>query len=373
MSLSLSAAGFRVRIASAWRDALASAIAACIAWILALWLFGHPHPLFAAITAIVCLSPGLPSHGQQAAGLMLGVAIGIVVGELALLLPEGMLVPEGLSLLRLFTAILFSILIAALFGQPAVVAIQAGVSAALVLALGPENAGLNRLEDVGVGVAVGLLFSQVLLTPDPIRTIDAAADALLLKLAGAFRRSAAAAEKRDSGEAEAALSAFSLAHGDLVALGAGIEAARYATRWSLRGRLAASAVAGMAARYDRRATRLYASCLLFGEALTAALRHAPDEIPEAMVQQIFKAAESCETLARTGAVAIPQGAHAHIGLQIAGEWQDACLQLRAALDNLASLEGLNPSAIRGKSELGRDTRQVATATHDIHKPKGRTS
>ena len=62
----------QTRWASGWRDALASAIAAALAWVLAKHLFGHAHPVFAAISAVVCLAPGLPSHGKQAVGLMVG-------------------------------------------------------------------------------------------------------------------------------------------------------------------------------------------------------------------------------------------------------------------------------------------------------------
>ena len=67
----------KTRWASGWRDALASAIAAALAWILAVHFLGHEHPVFAAISAVVCLAPGLPSHGKQAVGLMVGVATGI--------------------------------------------------------------------------------------------------------------------------------------------------------------------------------------------------------------------------------------------------------------------------------------------------------
>lgn len=242
-------------------------------------------------------SPGPPSHGRQAIGLMLGVAIGILIGELALLLPEGALVPEGLSLLRLFCGTLAAVFLAALLGQPPVVAIQAGVSVVLVLALGPENAGLTRLEDVGIGVATGLFFSQVLLTPDPVRLLDSSADKLLLKLGAAFRDSAAALRDRDSGRADRALEAFSAAHDDLVALEAGIEAARYAARWSVRGRLGAHTVAEMASLYDRRTIRLYASALLFAEALASALRKAPDSVPADMEAVVLIAAGQCEQLA----------------------------------------------------------------------------
>jgi hypothetical protein len=48
-----------------WRDSVASAAAAGLAWVLAQHLFGHSKPLFAAISAIsaiICLSPGLPSR-----------------------------------------------------------------------------------------------------------------------------------------------------------------------------------------------------------------------------------------------------------------------------------------------------------------------
>ncbi len=112
------------------KDASACAAAAGIAWFAAQLLFGHPTPVFAAVSAIVCLSPGLPNHVREAAGLMTGVAVGIVVGEVALL------APDTLPVLRMVAATFFSILIASVFGAPPVVPIQAGMSAILVLAIG---------------------------------------------------------------------------------------------------------------------------------------------------------------------------------------------------------------------------------------------
>lgn len=331
------------RLSLAWRDAATSAVAAGIAWVLAAWLFGHPHPVFAAVTAIVCLSPGLPSHGRQAVGLMLGVATGIVIGELALLLPEGLLVPEGLSLLRLVLATFFSILIAATFGQAAVVAIQSGVSAVLVLALGPHSAGLVRLEDVAVGVVVGLVFSQVLLTPDPVRQIDAAADDLLRRLSGAFDACAEALETQDEHKAAAALKRFSAAHDSLIGLGAGIDAARYAARWSLRGRLTAHAVAEMAARYDRRAIRLYASSLLFGEAFADALRKHAAPVPAGLAASIRDAATRCARLAADQIEMEPSTARALEPVE--GEktgWKTTVDHWHAVSEVLTSLEALHP-------------------------------
>lgn len=333
------------RFVSAWRDAVTSAVAAGIAWLLAAWLFGHEHPVFAAVSAIVCLSPGLPSHGRQAVGLMLGVATGIVVGEAALLLPEGFLVPEGLSLLRLVLATVASMLVAASFGMAPVVSIQAGVSAVLVLALGPENAGLARLEDVAIGVSVGLLFSQVLLTPNPVRIIDTAADNLLLRLSRAFRAAADAAAAQDVRKAQMALRSFATAHESLVALGTGIDTARYAARWSLRGRLAARNVAEMAARYDRRAIRLFAASLLFGEALADALRKGTAPVPEGLVEQIQDVADRCRRVPRHDVAPCAKPVAMSSDASVAADWRSTVLHLQATCAVLTRLEALEREAM----------------------------
>lgn len=330
------------RFSQDWRDAAASAVAACMSWVLAVWLLGHPHPVFAVVTAIVCLAPGLPSHGRQAVGLMLGVATGIVVGEFAMLvLPEGLLVPQGLSLLRLASATFFSILIAAAFGQAAVVAIQAGVSAVLVLAFGPHSAGLVRLEDVAVGVVIGLLFSQVLLTPDPVRQIDAAADDFLRRLGGAFEACADALDKNDSHGAAVALKSFSAAHDSLIALSAGIDAARYQARWSLRGRLTARTVTDMALRYDRHAIRLYASSLLFGEAFSDAMRKQMAPVPEGLALAIRDTGIQCSSLASD----LPVGPRVREVVNVGSGWEVTVEHWRSVCEVLSSLEELHPKSL----------------------------
>ncbi|UHD44082.1 FUSC family protein [Aureimonas altamirensis] len=336
-------------MSSAWRDAAASAVAAALAWVLSVWLLGHPHPVFAAISAIVCLSPGLPSHGKQAVGLMLGVATGILIAEAALLLPEGLLVPEGLSLLRLGLATFFAILIAASFGQAAVVPIQAGVSAVLVLAIGPATTGAVRMEDVAIGVVVGLVFSQILLTPDPVRQIDTAADDLFLRLASGFRNCVAAAEARDARKAEAALQIFSSAHDSLIALGAGIDAARYAARWSLRGRLVSRTVSEMASHYDRHAIRLYACALLFAEAFADAMRKDDASSPEVLSQALTDIAARCARIAEGGPASERQDLGASSDSALTPSWRRCVESLGNVADVLVKFEtiGERPSTQSG--------------------------
>jgi uncharacterized membrane protein YgaE (UPF0421/DUF939 family) len=99
--------------------------------------------------------------------LLLGVGTGIVVGEIILVLPD------TLPLLKIALAAFFAMLAAAAFGQLAVVPIQAGVSAILVVALGPAITGSVRMADVAVGAVVGLFLSQVLPAPEPSRSAKA--------------------------------------------------------------------------------------------------------------------------------------------------------------------------------------------------------
>jgi uncharacterized membrane protein YgaE (UPF0421/DUF939 family) len=281
-----------------WRETLrnsgAAAVAAGLAWVLAQHLFGHSKPLFAAISAIICLAPGLPSHAAQAMGLLVGVAIGIVVGELSLFLPEEW------PLLRLGVAAFVAIVAAAAFGLPPVVPIQSGVSAILVLAFGTETAGSVRMLDVAVGAVIGLFFSQVLITRDPIRDIDDAARSLFDELATGLRTCAEALQENAPETAEVGLKRLFAARRSVASLDTEIQAARNAARWSLRGRVAAREIGAAAQRYDCNAIQLYASALLLGQGLASALREVNVRVPNGLHERIIDASERCKSLGREG-------------------------------------------------------------------------
>lgn len=144
-----------VRWRSAWREVAAATVAALLAWLVAQNLFGHPHPLFAAVIATVCLAPGIASHRKQAWALVLGVATGIMVSEIALLIPN--------SVAAMGFGLFVSMMLASAFGLGPVVPIQAGVSVLLVLTLGAETAGYVRMIDVVIGAVVGLVCGRFLL------------------------------------------------------------------------------------------------------------------------------------------------------------------------------------------------------------------
>lgn len=257
------------RWANGWKEILVASFAGGVAWFLAELLFGEKfqshQPIFAAIAAIASLAPGAPNHGKQAVALLCGVTTGVLLGEMALGLPEW---PLAIRIMLVTAAGLGA---GALFGTVPMIGMQAATSALLVILLGFSVAGTTRLYDVVVGAGVGLLFSQVLLTPDPLRTLKKAASKLLRLLAEGLLDSAKGLEAANAKKAQDALVTITKAHADLNTLEVGIANARFSARWSLRGRLSAEEVDAMAERYDRRAIRLYASALLLAEGIANGL------------------------------------------------------------------------------------------------------
>lgn len=223
--------------------------------------------------------------------MLAGVLTGMVIGEISLRVPVDAAMPEAL---RLAVVTLLAILAASVWGQGAVTGIQSGVSALMVLTMGPVVAGPERLIDVSIGTAVGLVFSQVLLTPDPVRVMERAARGLLGDLAQGMRTAEAAVRAGSVPQAQAAARQLGAARGKLVALDGGIDVARDNARWSLRGWMAKPQVRALAAGYDRRAARTYAQALILGDELYHALRDEADRVPPGMADLLHHVAGCLE-------------------------------------------------------------------------------
>lgn len=265
---------------SSWRYALAAAVAATFSWNIAHLLFGHPKPLFAVVTSVVCLAPGLPNHFKQATGLLLGVITGMIIGELVFY------IPDILPMFRLAIAAFFALFIASLYGRPPVVVVQSGISAILVQVLGAQNAGPERMLDVITGATIGLIFSQIILTPDPIKQIDNAASNLLNELEKGLFACKAAANKNDAEKAESAFHKLATARARVVGVDSILDTVKDDVKWSIRGRLASHEVTKIIKRYDRHIIRLYAATLLFSDSLFRALRDEPEGKPHDMDKRI---------------------------------------------------------------------------------------
>ncbi|RMX07991.1 aromatic acid exporter family protein [Corticibacter populi] len=329
------------RVRLALRDAVGCALAAVIAWQFAALLWGHARPTFAAVTAVVCLAPGVPSHLKQTWSLLLGCTVGILVGELAWQLPEHH------PMLRLGLMVFVALLLGCLFGPAPVVPIQSGISVLLVLAMGPAVAGEVRLLDVFTGAVVGVFFSQVLFTSDPLRDMSRAAGRFLGQLGDGLQHALQAVAGGRATEAERALGAITRAHEGLAALQTAVAQGQSAVKWSLRGRLDAVRVTAVTRRYDRHAVRLYAATLLLGESLVRTLGHQSGAMPETLrqrcewlVQALAGLAKDADVIVLDPSARLPSLPQAHAGGPMAPvpalppEWQpvdEYCEQARQAL------------------------------------------
>jgi uncharacterized membrane protein YgaE (UPF0421/DUF939 family) len=199
--------------------------------------------------------------------MMLGLVIGILVGETVLLVA-----PPAPAAALIALLVSLATMAAISFGLLPVIAIQGGVSALLVLALGPAAAGAPRFLDALVGTGVGLVFSQVLLTPDPARLVHAAAAQLLRSLADALARLADAVEKADAGGAVATRARLIEAREDVNLLQLRIATAASLERWSLRGRWRRRAAERAIERYADRGALLHAAALVLADAMAAQLQ-----------------------------------------------------------------------------------------------------
>jgi uncharacterized membrane protein YgaE (UPF0421/DUF939 family) len=132
------------------------------------------------MSAMICLAPGLPNHGRQAVYLLVGVATGVLVGETSLLLPP------MLTEIRIALVGFIGLLLASCYAVIPAIIIQAGVSSIMIFAMGAEIAGLTRLIDVMVGTGIGLLFSQVLFTPNQIKMLGISVERFFHELVNNF-------------------------------------------------------------------------------------------------------------------------------------------------------------------------------------------
>ncbi len=175
---------------------LQTALAAGLAWLFARYVLGHPQPFFAPVAAIISLGATRGERGRQAVEMMLGLTVGIAVGDLLIALvgtrPGQVVIITGLAMAA-----------AVLLGRGQLFATQAAL-VATVDAGGPGFVP-DRFFDGLTGGVAALLFSQVLFPVDPVRLVREIVDEMVLELARLLDSVAGALEERDLEAAERAL------------------------------------------------------------------------------------------------------------------------------------------------------------------------
>ena len=233
----------RVREA-AW-PLLQAALAAGIAWTLAQLVLGHPQPIFAPSAAVVALAASVGGRGTQAAEMLVGVAVGVLVGE-------GLVLVLGAGALEVVLASFAAMLVMAAVRIGPLPLIQAGSSAVLVVALQSPSSGAERMLDALVGGAVALVFSQVLFPPSPTSLLKDTDRRALSSATEGLRGSAQALASGDADRAGDALKRVRTKElGSLADLTAAREKSGKVAHRTLRGRLESKRYAGLDARMGR--------------------------------------------------------------------------------------------------------------------------
>src|SRR5919204_2595817 len=130
---------------------LQAALATATAWEIATELLDHRRPIFAPLSAIIAIGTSHAQRSRRAVELVVGVAVGILVADLAV-------GAVGTGAWQLFAITLLAMAIAVLLDTGPLFVTQAGVSAALVVTVQPPGSGQSgqRFVDALIGGAGAL-------------------------------------------------------------------------------------------------------------------------------------------------------------------------------------------------------------------------
>jgi len=142
-----------------WRDRAffiaQCALAAGVAWGLARYVVGHKMPFFAPVAAMVCLGFSFGQRLRRVAEVMVGVAVGVGVGDLFVKM-------FGTGVPQIVFVVALAMSVAVLLGAGTLMVTQAGVQAAMVTTLLPDpGAGFSRWLDAALGGAVALAAATI--------------------------------------------------------------------------------------------------------------------------------------------------------------------------------------------------------------------
>jgi uncharacterized membrane protein YgaE (UPF0421/DUF939 family) len=174
-------------------------LAAGLAWFVAADLVGHARPFFAPIAAVISLGVSLGSRLRRAGELVVGVSLGVLVGDLIISW-------IGTGVWQIALVVMLAVAAAVFTDGGTLLVAQAGASAVLVATLLPpgETGGLDRCVDALIGGTVGVLVVS-LLPSHPLGPVRRQARQALDELAAVLFGVADALRSRDESAASAAL------------------------------------------------------------------------------------------------------------------------------------------------------------------------
>ncbi|MER7891740.1 FUSC family protein [Micromonospora sp. NPDC094482] len=225
----------RVRMAAGL--AVQAGLAAALAYLVSHRLLGNPQPVFAPISAVGTLAASVGQRFRRTVELIVGVAIGVGIGDLLIHL-------LGTGAWQLGAVVTAAILLTIFAGASVAIVIQAAATAVLIVTLSPSTQDLEipRFIDAFVGGGIALLVTAILLPLNPLRVINRAARPALDLLASQLDATAEGLRTLDRGSVQRALDRLRDNKEELANLAEAIEGAKETAtlspaRWHRRDEL----------------------------------------------------------------------------------------------------------------------------------------
>jgi uncharacterized membrane protein YgaE (UPF0421/DUF939 family) len=170
------------------------AVGAALAWLIATSPpVDHEQPFFAPIAALITIGVGFGQRLPRVVELVVGVAVGVLVGDL-------LVAWIGTGVVQIVLVVGLAMAAAVFLGGGSVIVTQAGASAVLVATVtAPAGSGisLDRFVDTLIGGVVGVVVSVLLLPVNPVGAARRQIDPLLGTLAELIDDCAKALANRD--------------------------------------------------------------------------------------------------------------------------------------------------------------------------------
>ncbi len=179
-----------LRLRDRWPLLAQIGVAVFLSWFLARNVLGHEQPFFAPVTAILGLGLTYGQRLRRIVEVAVGVAIGVLVGDVIIILLGG-----GAWQMALVVVAAMAIAVVVSSGQ--LVVMQAGVQAVFIVAfVATTDEGISRWVDALVGGAVAIVIGAVAPT-SPLARPRAQAARTVRGIASTLRSVAAGLRGRD--------------------------------------------------------------------------------------------------------------------------------------------------------------------------------
>jgi uncharacterized membrane protein YgaE (UPF0421/DUF939 family) len=188
------------RLQGGWWQIFQTAVAAGVAWFLAVLILGNERPEFAPIAAVISLGLAVGQRGRRVVELTLGVALGVAIADL-------LVSAIGVGAVQSAILVALAMIVAVFVGRGELGVNEAAISAMiLMITFQPSETGFlpDRFFEALIGGGTAMVVNA-LLPINPERMVSTAAHPIFDDSAAVLEETAAALEEGDFERAQNAL------------------------------------------------------------------------------------------------------------------------------------------------------------------------